>query len=448
MSAKSSHSLRARLLWLLLVTIVVVAVVQSYSAYRTVLDETDAIFDYHMQQMVVALRPTLPLKQSREQPIRKGKETNGNFLIRIWTSNGARIFESAGSAALPPLAVLGFSDVKAHDGTIYRVLSVQIATQTVQVAQDITVRRAMARKIALRTIAPIALMTPVLMFLVFWVITHSLVPVARIRRQVAARQPSDLSSISEADLPDEISPLVKELNLLLKRVSNAFETQQHFVANAAHELRSPLTALKLQIQRLRQSGSAEEREVATTRLNAGIDRASRLVEQLLALAQQETIAASTVTPQLVSLTEVTRRTMTEIVATAQERHIDLGISHADAASVAGFPDALHILVRNLLDNAVKYSPEGGRIDVEVHAANGIVELSVDDSGPGIPAEHRTRVLDRFYRIHGAPQTMGSGLGLAIVKSIAGRHGAELTLEDSASLGGLRVVVRFPASHRD
>lgn len=438
-----SHSLRARLLWFLLASIVLIAGIQFFIAYRTALRESDEIFDYHMQQMAMALRAGLPVSPSSGNRERQGEEENGDFLIQIWTADGMRVFESAESAGLPQIAVLGFSNVNARR-TTYRVLSIQTASLTIQVAQDMAARREIASRLALRTAGPIALMAPLLMLLVWWVVSRSLRPVTRVRRQVAERQASDLSPVSEDGLPEEISPLVIELNLLFKRVRDAFEAQQHFIADAAHELRSPLTALKLQVQGLRRAGGDEAREHAIVRLSSGIDRATRLIEQLLVLARHEASMAAGVKPEVVSLVEICRLVVEDTIAAAQEREIDMGLSHADDVSIEGQPEALRILVRNLLDNAVKYSPQGGRIDLEIRARDGAVDLTVDDSGPGIPAEHRERVLDRFYRVNSS-QTEGSGLGLAVVKSIAEGHGAKLTLDESVSLGGLRVTVRFPTS---
>lgn len=444
-SSIPSHSLRARLLWLLLGSIAFVAAAQFLIAYRTALSEADDIFDYHMQQMAMALRVSPPLSSSGVTVEQRREAEGGDFLIQIWTTNGIRIFDSMESEALPQLAVLGFSNVKAR-GKTYRVLSVQTASQIIQVAQDEAARREIAGRLALRTAAPVALMAPVLMLLVLWVVSQSLLPVARVRRQVAERQASDLSPVSEAGLPDEIRPLVIELNLLFKRVQQAFEAQQHFVADAAHELRSPLAALNLQVQSLQRASSNEARELAVTRLSAGIDRATRLVEQLLVLARQEASVASGMKPTRVFLAAICRLALEDTIVVAQERSIDLGLSHADDVNIEGYAEALRILIRNLLDNAVKFSPQGGRIDLAVHAGDGAVELTVDDSGPGIPVEHRERVLDRFYRVNGS-QAAGSGLGLAIVKSIVERHNAELALDESASLGGLRVKVRFPIPAR-
>jgi len=435
-------SLRARLLWFLLAAIVLAAGIQAIVAYRTVLKEADEIFDYHMQQMALSLRAGLP-PSATVGGLGAG-EDNFDFVVQVWTVDGIRIFDSAADAALPQRAVLGFSNVKAR-GTTYRVFSLQTGALVIQVAQDMAARRNMAGTLALRTVGPIALAAPLLMLVVWWVVSRSLLPVARVRKQVAARQADDLSPVSESDLPEEVRPLVHELNLLFDRVRRAFDAQKHFVADAAHELRSPLAALKLQVQGLQRAPDDAARELAVARLAAGIDRATRLVEQMLALARQEASAAAGTPSEMVDLGEIARLAISEVIAVAQARRIDVGIVRADApAEVAGQPGALRTLLRNLLDNAVKYTPEGGRVDVAIVASPGAVELSVDDSGPGIPAEDRARVFDRFYR-SGASQAPGSGLGLSIVRSIAEQHGATVSLAQSPSLGGLRIVLRFAAA---
>jgi two-component system OmpR family sensor kinase len=235
-----------------------------------------------------------------------------------------------------------------------------------------------------------------------------------------------------------VRPLVQELNLLFGRVKTAFDAQQNFVADAAHELRTPLAALKLQVQGLERAESPAAREVAVARLTAGIERATRLVEQLLVLARQEASAAGGAKAQQVALAELARRTVGDFAGVAQNKGVDLGLQHADEVSVEGQADGLMIMMRNLVDNAVKYTPPGGTVDVSVVGARVVVE----DSGPGIPEEERERVFNRFYRVAGS-EVSGSGLGLAIIKAIAERHGATLTLEKSERLGGLKAVVTFP-----
>ena len=441
---KVTHSLRGRLLWFLLAAITIAALAQASIAYRTALHDADQIFDYHMQQMALSLRSGTPLSNTevreRMEANSEGGAGNDDMVVQMWSPDGVQMFHSVSRARLPQRAVLGFSNVKAN-GTVYRVFSIQTANQTVQVAQDLAVRRNMAGNLALRTLGPIAVMMPILMLVVWWVVSGSLEPVARVRSQVASRQADDLSPVSEAGLPDEVRPLVQELNLLFGRVKTAFDAQQNFVADAAHELRTPLAALRLQAQSLERADNADARKLAVARLTAGIDRATRLVEQLLVLARQEATAATGAACRPVDLADLARRTVADLAGVAAAKGVDVGVQQADPASVEGQPDALQILLRNLVDNAIKYTPAGGTADISVVLDGGAARVTVEDSGPGIPEEERERVFDRFYRVAGS-EAAGSGLGLAIIKAIAERHGATLTLGRSERLGGLAATVVF------
>lgn len=433
-------SLRARLLIFVLLAILATAVLQAALAYRAARAEADQIFDYHMQQTALSLRAGLPQGIVTGVIPVPADGQDFDFVLQIWTLDGELVFESAARAELPQRAVLGFDDVGAH-GTRYRVYSLQARSFVIQVAQDMSVRQRMAGSLALRTALPILLLAPLLMGLVGWVVSRSLAPVARVQRQVAQRQADDLTEVAETGLPDEVRPLVHEFNGLLRRVATAFDAQQRFVADAAHELRSPLAALKLQVQGLQRAPDDLTRARALERLGSGIDRATRLIEQLLVLARQQASVASGARPEPVALDELVRLAVADVVPAAQVRGIDIGLVRADAARVNGHAEALRILVRNLLENAVKYSPVEGRVDVSLQAVEGALALCVEDSGPGIPEAERGRVLDRFYRLPEAAST-GSGLGLAIVKAVADLHGASLQLDASPTLGGLRVRVVF------
>jgi two-component system OmpR family sensor kinase len=439
------HSLRVRLLVFLLAAVGLAAALQGVLAYRSALAEADALSDYHMQQTAFALRAGLPAGAQGVASVASPEDENHAFIVQVWSNEGLRIFESAVGTALPQRAVLGFSNVKAA-GSTYRVFSLQTRAQVIQIAQDLSVRQAMARASAWRALVPLAFMGPLLALAVWWCVTRLLAPVEQVRAQLAQRQAQDLSPVSEAALPDEVQPLVRELNLLLGRLNEAFEAQQNFVADAAHELRSPLAALKLQVQLLRRAQSEEARDLAVERLDAGVERASRLVAQLLVLARHEGEDPAALEP--VDLQALVRCALADVAAAAQERRIDLGAlppEDAAAHTVQGHFEALRILLRNLLDNAIKYTPEGGRVDVAWGPQGGGLALRVEDSGPGIAPAERERVLNRFYRVaQSAPGVAGSGLGLSIVQAVARQHGAVLALEPSARLGGLCVQVRFPA----
>ena len=443
MTMAASHSLKARLLWFVLVAILLAAVLQATTAYRGALQQADAMFDDHLQQVARSMRSGAPLGMPTSEGF---DDTDFDLHVQIWAQDGTQLFRSTRSA-LPPRAVLGFSDVQAN-GNRYRVYSLQTPSQTVQIAQDLSARSARAQALALKAVLPFALLTPLLMLAVWWVIQRSLAPIERARRQVASRAADDFSPLADDNLPDEVRPLVDELNLLFDRARSAFDTQKNFVADAAHELRSPLTAIKLQAQALRSNYLTDQDPEAwragVARLNQGIDRAIRLVEQLLTLAREE--ASSPQRPDaaaLVDLQQVIRLAVADVLPQAARKHIDLGLAEGQSlhdASITGHCDALRMMLRNLLENAVKYTPESGRVDVSLTDAEGYCLLVVEDSGPGISPENYSRVFDRFFRAGDVALEPGSGLGLAIVKTIVDRHGGSLQLSPSSRLGGLRVEI--------
>jgi len=441
MSIPLSYSLRARLLFFLLAAIVIGALVQGAIAYRSTLAQADDVFDSLLQRTALSLGTGDGLLSTGPRHARgAGSPVADDLIIQIWTPDGVRVFNSRSRRPLPDQIVLGFSDAR-MEGSTYRVYSLATPFQVIQVAQDMDVRKNMARGLALRTVAPIAAAAPLLMLIVWCVVSWSLRPVKRARAQVAARQPEDLSPVSVQGLPDEIRPLVQELNLLLERMRGAFAQQKQFVGDAAHELRSPLAALRLQLQALQRAGDPDGRRLAEQRLAAGIDRATRLIEQLLSMARHES-AAEQAPAEPVDLADVLRQALSEMLPQANAKLIAIDLDGAPQARVRGHRDALALLARNLLDNAIKYTPAGGRIHLRLEQAPGQAALLIDDEGPGIAPGERERVFDRFYRVEGNAQH-GSGLGLAIARAIADRHGATIALQDAPSGRGLRAKVVFP-----
>jgi two-component system OmpR family sensor kinase len=430
-SAFSSWSLRRRLLWLVLAAIGIVTALQAATAYRSALREADRMFDYHLEQVAQSVHGGMPFEPG---------DVGSEYSVQIWGPDGTELYRSRG-LQLPSQGVLGFSDSRVN-GVRLRIYTLQTPEHTIQIAQDLDAREARARSLAVRAITPVLLLAPLLMLAVGWVINDSLAPLRRIRSQVAERAARDLSPLSATGVPEEVQPLVRELNELFARVRGTLEAQQHFVADAAHELRSPLTALKLQLQAAERARDEDARRAATEQLSAGIERSIALVEQLLALARLE--GEVPVATETVDLEEVARGAVSGLLPTAHAKHLDLGMATTQSVLVNGNREALHLILRNLLDNAIKYTPAGGRVDIALGQDASAGWMAVDDSGPGIPQAEQERVFDRFYRVPGS-EAAGSGLGLAIVKTLADRQGAQLKLGRSASLGGLRVEVRFPAA---
>lgn len=443
MTLDSPHSLRARLLGWLLAAIVLATLAQAGLAYVTALDQSDVIFDRHLQKMALALTSGTALGSLPPNAEINADRASEDFVVQLWNAKGEPVFRSAAHQTLRRPAQPGFSLVHALDGREYRVYSLATPGLGVMVAQDVAARRDMARTLALRTILPTLPMVPLLAAIAWWVVSRSLAPVARLRAQMAARKVDELAPLNDRGLPAEVRPLILELNLLFERLRQAFDAQKVFVADAAHEMRSPLAALKIQLQGLQRAPDDPTRELAIRRLAAGIDRAGHLVDQLLVLARQEASVAAGVQLAPLDLAQPGFLALSDTLASAQARQIDLGVHRAESVTMPGNAESLRILVRNLLDNGVKYTPSGGTVDLSVHATSDGALVTVEDSGPGIPETDRSRVLDRFYRASGAGST-GSGLGLAIVKSITEMHHAVVILDESERLGGLRVRVAFAA----
>ena len=434
-------SLRARLLAWLLAGVVLVGAAGGWIVYRNALREADAFFDYHLRQTALILRDQ-PVEYLLSPQIAPA-DASYDFVVQVWSLDGVRVYLSRPHAVLPEITTLGFSTVSTAEGR-WRVYGVQALTRVIQVAQPMRVREQRAVELALSTLAPFALLLPVLALLIWLAVGQALRPLERLTGLVKARRVDALEPLPDAQLPEEVRPLVGALNELLARLQAALGRERAFMADAAHELRTPLTALHLQMDVLARASGEAERSAALERLSEGVERAIRLVGQMLALAREEPRHAVPHVP--VALEPLAREVIAELLPLADARHIDLGLSAARPLSVSGDAEALRTLLRNLVDNAVRYSGEGGRVDVSVEDAAGSggarTELAVTDSGPGIPPEERARVFDRFYRRAGSAPP-GSGLGLAIVRAIADAHGATLTLATGPAGRGLRVSVAFP-----
>jgi two-component system OmpR family sensor kinase len=435
-------SLRARLLAWLLGGVVLVGVGGGLFVYRNALAEADAFFDYHLKETALFLRDQ-PVEYVFPPPVPSNTAAY-DFFVQIWTINGEHIYTTPRpDVVLPNFTTLGFSTVDTSSGQ-WRVYGTQSLTKVVEVAQPMRVRRQQAAQLALRTLAPFALLVPVLGLIVWLAVGRALQPLQRLAKAVKARRVNELEPLSDERLPDEVRPLVVSLNDLLVRLTAALERERAFMADAAHELRTPLTALHLQLGALARAGTEAERSESMGKLSEGVHRAIHLVEQMLALARQEPRAEPARTRLAVD--ELAREVVAELVPLADSRGIDLGVSDAHSVFVRGEQDAVATLIRNLVDNAVRYTPAGGRVDVWVERSATVPPraiVKVVDNGPGIEPQERQRVFDRFYRRPGTGSP-GSGLGLAIVKAIAAAHGATVELGEGPDGLGLAVTVSFPA----
>jgi two-component system OmpR family sensor kinase/two-component system sensor histidine kinase QseC len=429
-------SLRGRLLLFLLSLAAAAAVVVAIVSYRSVLAEADAIFDYQLRQTALSLRDQGAIAENDRAAL---EDPALDYLVQVWTWDGALVYASHRRAGLPRSATLGFADVE-FDARRWRVFSTTARGGVIQVAQPLSVRRGLAASAAWRSVLPLLIAAPLVALATRWLVGVSLSPLRQLVSAVSSRDAESMTPLPLDGLPSELAPLGTALNAMLDRLRASFDAQRAFVADAAHELRSPLTALRLQTDLVRRAPDEAARALALRALGDGTERMQRLVEQLLTLARAEPGGAES-TLQDVDAVEPLRQATADMVALAVASGVDLEFDAPPALRAHADAEALRILARNLIDNAVRHAGRGGRVRVQVSGAGRDVVLRVDDSGPGIPEAERARVFERFHR-RGGDTTVGSGLGLAIVRALCDRHGAEVRLDDSP-MGGLRAEVVLP-----
>lgn len=432
-------SIRRELLVWLLGGLALAIVAAAFGTYFRAREEANALFDYQLKEMAASLTDA-PFAPSPAGAGALGPGSNA-LLVQIWDRNGVQLYLSQPHRVLPQNAQLGFTTVATASGA-WRVFSTLAEGQVVQVAQPMSARRELAASMALRTVVPLLLALPVLALLTWLTIARGLTPLDRVAAAVERRSSALLEPLAESGLPREVRPLVGALNGLLGRLGHALDAQRSFIADAAHELRTPLTAIHLQAQLAERASNDAERRAALADLKAGLERATRLVEQLLTLAREEPGVADQA-PAPVDLSALARGVVTDLAPLAVAKRIDLGLNAQAGVQVEGDADALTTLLSNLVDNALRYTPEGGRVDVGVGVDAGQPILSVRDSGPGIAAADRERVFERFVRGDTAGGAVrGSGLGLSIVKRIADRHGARISVGPGLAGAGADLSVRF------
>jgi two-component system, OmpR family, sensor kinase len=431
------RSIRRQLLFWLVAIVVAGVGAAGWLIYRQALAEANELFDYQLQEIAAAL-PSEPFSQI----FGAHNEAEEGIVIQIWSRTGALMYYSHPRAPLAPRAELGFSTERTERGD-WRVYGAIVGDNVVQLAQPLSVRNRLAADVAWRTLWPLIVLLPLLGLAVWIIVGRGLAPLARVTRALEARRPQALDPLPDSRLPLEVQPLVRALNGLLARLTEALDTQRAFVADAAHELRTPLAAVQIQSQLVARAQDSDSRREALIDLQAGVTRATRLAEQLLALARAEPVDGAVKEP--VDLRTLVAECVAAHAPLAECGGVDLGFEKAEPATIMGDADALRAMFGNLLDNAVKYTPQGGRIDVTLQLGpQGRPSVQIGDSGPGIAAEERERVFDRFYRDASArarTDVAGSGLGLAIVKRVAAQHGALIELGVSP-LGGLLATIRF------
>ncbi|MDB5972584.1 MAG: ATP-binding region, ATPase-like:Histidine kinase, region:Histidine kinase N-terminal [Hydrocarboniphaga sp.] len=432
-------SLQFRLSAWLALAILVIALVAGTFSFVSAFEGAIDLQDDQLQE-VAALLDRRQLSFSAEQPWDDPASDDSEeqvFVRPLGQLEGLSVKpESAASCLVDGMQTVRIRDIE------WRLLVKTLNTGArIAVGQQTSLRDEIARDSALRTVLPFVILIPILLVLVGDLVRKIFRPLVSVSVELKRRQEHDLREITADKIPSEVRPFVDAINQLLSRVARSLALQRRFVADAAHELRSPLTALSLQAEMLDGSDMSAEARERLSSLRAGIRRTQSLLGQLLTLARAQ--SASDEPVDRLPVHTIFRQVIEELMPLAAARNIDLGVVGAADCEVTARAIDLKTLIRNLVDNAIRYSPDGGQVDLSARDGPDGVVLQVTDSGPGIPQAERQRVFDAFYRVLGN-DAVGAGLGLSIVRTIASRIGAELVLgyADEAGQSGLCVTIRF------
>lgn len=435
-----AFSIRRRLLAALLGALLGAGLIAAIATYASARGEVDTLLDEELRQIALSLRDHAQLDLARLQ--RASDDPELRVLVQIWDPAFERPYSSRAINPLPRLNAEGFATVE-HEGRSWRIYATPSGKQAIQVAQPTALRAELAARSAGRLLLPVVVLLPFLGLLGWWIVGRGLAPLTAVAQTLAQRHPTSLQPVTVEELPIEARPLVESLNALLQRLEVSFDTQRRFAADAAHELRTPLTALTLQVQLAARAQSDDERATALERMEQGVKRATRLVQQLLTMARLDPEAAQK--PAVpIDLALLAAAVVDELQPLAAQKSIGLDVEAPAPAWVLGQEDALRILLTNLIDNAIRYTAPSGRVDVSVQPSDANVQLIVQDNGPGIAPDERERVFDRFYRGRDAAAG-GSGLGLAIVRQISEMHGGSVTLSAGSEGRGSQALATFPAA---
>lgn len=446
------RSIERTLLGWILSALALGAMLVALVTYLVTLEEMHEVFDADLKNVAQGIASYQQAGFGREatgrlvMPERSDTPDEYEIVTLTWTPEGQRIYASDPRVALPFVREEGLSRLSVA-GTEWIVYTAVRHEGVAQAAQRVAARRDMAGESAAKVLPPLIGLGLVVAGLLVYGLRRGLQPLDATARDVATRSDRSLEAITLEDLPQEISPLVQSINGLMSRLAQAFSAQRRFLADAAHELRTPIAVLRLQLQLLQRSEDEGQRDQAVKVLAQGIDRSQRLVEQLLEVARTEPDGQAMRRDE-VDLSELARATVAAMSIKADHLALDLGADAPQPVKVVGDAAQLAVLLDNLVDNALRYTPAGGVVDVSTsRRAGGEAVLGIRDTGPGIPRAERERVFDRFYRGESANADArdgsGSGLGLAIVRAIAERHGARIELKDPPGApAGLLVEVVF------
>ncbi|EIM40162.1 Sensor protein qseC [Acinetobacter sp. HA] len=431
------YSLQKRLVIYISLFSLVLGCVLIFSAYRIALEEINEVLDKQMQSLAERIAENHPRPLQSQIDLEK-QYSEEDLFVDIWSYAETATPLHPQNVLVAPVKKAGFYKHQTPYGTwlTYIIPSDQLQ---IQVSQQQNVRQELALELAGNMFLPYVLFLPFAVFGLGWMIRKNFQPLHDFKTELASRKAQELKPIEMKDYPLELEPTIQEMNHLFGRISLAQQEQRQFVADSAHELRTPLTALNLQLQILLQHFPQSD---SLHNLSQGVLRMQHLVNQLLSLAKQDASDSLTEPAQMLSLNQMTVACIEQMIQLALQKEIDLGVEQQQELRIQGQASTLHSIIYNLIDNAIKYTPKGGVINVSIFQQGQQAILQIEDSGAGIDPTQFAQIRQRFYRIHNHAE-IGSGLGLSIVDKATERLSGTLEFSQSSSLDGLCVQVKFP-----
>lgn len=434
---KPQYSLKKRLMMYTSLFIILMGCLLVIAAYRIALEETNEILDAQMRNLAerVAKFNPQPIASQFDQLKHYHEE---DLFVDVWTYGAQNHLSHQFKLLVKPVKKAGFYQQNTLNG-VWQTYVIPLKSMQIQVSQQKSVRQHLALELAMNMFLPYILIMPLAIWGLSLIIRRSFAPIDQFKQELSTREVNELTPIQAQHYPIEIIPSINEINSLFERISKAQHEQQQFVADAAHELRTPITALNLQTQILMQK---LPHEPALIKLNQGLARMQHLIHQLLNLAKQDALNLSESNPQSVEVDQVIVQCVEELIDVAIHKEIDLGITQLETITIQSFESSLHSIIYNLIENAIKYTPSQGLINVSCFKAPDCIFIVIEDSGSGIAPELYDQILKRFYRVHQHLE-IGSGLGLSIVDKATQRIGGQLHFAKSEALSGLKATVKIP-----
>jgi signal transduction histidine kinase len=443
-------SLRNRLILLLMVATTGLWALASYSFFQEAEFESRELFDGALRETAYLMLALVKHEMDEHGPAYTSAIIDAqdipesqSLIFQIWDRTGALIYRSpdAPTSRLVDPGQVGYAWGNTENDSVRTFVAWDTNSQLqIQIAESVSKRRAMTGKIQQRLLWFVGAFLPITFFLIWWILMRSFAPIRWTTESVAQRTAQDLSDVELRNVPREMSPLIVALNRLLMRIRATLDMERRFTADAAHELRTPLAAIRAHAQVLRAARTPDEASEAAADIIAGVDRSSRLIEQLMILARIDQSQSGMWPDQSIDLADLVAGQIKQHAAFAQRAGIKLEAT-VSSVSVAAHMEDMNILLRNLIDNALRHTAVGGTVKVSCGRAKNMACLAVHDSGVGIPIAERSRIFERFYRIDD-DQSFGSGLGLSIVKRIAEHYGASISVEAGLAGRGIGFVVWF------